>query len=217
VAQVAEYLKIGTTTLVLDMAEAGLLDDAPRPVDPVAALHALAADASLSARVAMVGGEPMRALDIQRDYLRRARAFLRSARTASLEGEQVVALWGEVLDALERDPSRLFGVLDWPTKRALIERCAEGGAASKKIDLRYHELGSGYFARLEQSGLARAIVREDEIDAALRTAPEHSPARLRGALVREVAQSGGMARASWHQVRLGSRLRGKVVPLKRRE
>lgn len=215
VAQAAEYLKVGVTSLALDMAEAGALDDAPRPRDPLAALRAIIADPSLQVRVPVVGREPMSALDLQREYLRRARAFLRASAAPSLEAHQVVRLWGDALDALAADPAPLVGALDWVTKRYLLEACGADApaAAQKKIDLRYHELGSGYLARMERAGLARVVVGEAEIEAAIRTPPASTPARLRGQLVRDLAGERLPVRVSWESVRVGSRLGGKVIPL----
>ncbi|HZO12367.1 MAG TPA: proteasome accessory factor PafA2 family protein [Polyangiaceae bacterium] len=217
VAQIAEYLKVGTTSLVLHMAEAGLLEDAPRPRRPIAALHAFAADPGLQARAPIVRRAPMSALEIQRYYLDKAREFLRSTPTPSLEAQELISLWGDVVAELERAPSRLFGVLDWPTKLALVERCGENARAAvrKKVDLRYHELGVGYYAALESNGLARRIVGDQEIEEATRTPPEQTPARLRGELIRQVARSGGEGSAGWDRVRLGKRFRGKVIPLRR--
>jgi len=219
VAQAAEYLKVGVTSLVLDLAEAGALDDAPCPADPIAALRAIVGDPGLKARVAVVGREPMSALDLQREYLRRAREHLRASTTSSLEAHQLVRLWGDALDALADDPAPLVGALDWVTKRYLLEACGAGAPreAQKKIDLRYHELGSGYLARMERAGLARAVVSETEVEAAIRTPPASTPARLRGQLVRELACERLPVRVSWDSVRVGGRIGGrvgaKVIPL----
>ena len=218
VAQAAEFLKVGVTSLVLDMAEAGALDDAPRPADPIAALRTLCADPTLKAEVEIEGQGPMSALAIQRAYLVKAREFVRNAPAMSLGARQLLALWGDALDALEADPTRLVGALDWVTKRYLIEAAAGDAAfpVQKKVDLRYHELGSGYFARLEQAGMARRVVSEEEIETAIRTPPASTPARLRGQLVRELAGERLPVRVSWDSVRVGGRIGGKVIPLRPR-
>src|SRR5262249_27628135 len=136
-AETAEYLKVATTALVLEMAVAGRLTRAPRPARPVDALHALVADPTLTVRVPILGREPMSALELQRYYLGEARAWLREVPAPSLEAHRVVSLWAEVLDALEEDPGQLVGSIDWVSKRYLIEGCADGERASvaKKIDL----------------------------------------------------------------------------------
>jgi Pup amidohydrolase len=214
VAQVAEYLKIGTTALVVDMIEAGLLDDAPRLKDPIAALHAIAADPTLKARVPVRGGE-ISALELQRFYFSRAQAFVASAPVASIEAREIVRLWGEALDALEHDLGSLVGRLDWVTKRFLVEEAGGNldGAAQKKIDLRYHELGSGHLAEMERRGIAPALVAPDEVRRAIEVPPEETPARVRGRLIRELAGSRDKVTVSWDSIRIGGRIRGQIIRL----
>ncbi|MCA9558717.1 MAG: proteasome accessory factor PafA2 family protein [Myxococcales bacterium] len=213
--QAAEYLKLGATLLVLDMAEAGALDDAPRLRRPVAALHALIADPTLAAKVPVRGAAPMTALELQRWYLDRARKFLAEAPAPSLEAHEVVRLWGEALDALANEPGALLGRIDWLTKRHLLESAAATApfAVRKKIDLRYHELGDGYLAQMEAVGLAPRLVTPTEAEAAVRVPPAESPARQRGRLIRELADRELPATVSWDSVRIGGALRGRVVRL----
>ncbi len=200
---VAEVLKVGTTALVLDLVEAGELDDAPMPADPVAALHALARDPTLTARVPLRGGGEASALELQRFYQRRAADWLERSERVSLDAHELVARWGEVLDRLEDDPGSLFGRIDWITKRRLLDDAADlEPDARKKIDLRYHELGSGYFAWLETRGLCPRLVDDAEIDHATREPPSDTPAHQRGRLVRALSESGTDARVGWSHVRV---------------
>ncbi len=218
-AQTAEYLKVGTAALVLDMIEDGVLDDAPRPVDPVAALHAVVADPTLEARIEIRGGGAMTALEIQRFYLRRARRYLGASAATSLEAEEVVRRWGEVLDDLEAGAmDRLVGTLDWVTKRFLLEGSGRdaGEAVLKTLDLRYHELGDGYFARLEGAGEAETLVEETEIRRAVEEPPANTPAFLRGRLIRHQAGGPLPITVSWDSAYVGRVLRGKVLPFRRR-
>ncbi len=218
-AQTAEYLKVGTAALVLDMIEDGFLDDAPRPADPVAALHAVVADPTLRARIELRGGGAMTALEIQRFYLERARRYLRSAPATSLEAEEVVRRWDEVLSALEAGAmDRLVGVLDWVTKRFVLE--GAGGDASaavlKTLDLRYHELGDGYFARLEGAGEAEILIDESAVERAVREPPADTPAFLRGRLIRREIGGALPVTVSWDSATVGRILRAKVIPFRRR-
>ncbi|MCA9551900.1 MAG: proteasome accessory factor PafA2 family protein [Myxococcales bacterium] len=214
-AQVAEYLKVGTTALVMDMAEAGLLADVPRLRDPAAAARALADDPSLKAQVALMGGGTATALELQRALLERARAYVETSDVTSLEDREVVRLWGQVLDALEQDPGGLVGRVDWVTKRYLIEASADGEAfvVQKKVDLRYHELGSGYFDMLEDRGGAPWLVDEAAVLAALRTPPADSPAMARSRIIKDVRHTGEKIYVSWDSVRVGGRIGGKVIRL----
>ncbi|MFT7583093.1 MAG: hypothetical protein ACI9MR_004779, partial [Myxococcota bacterium] len=203
-AEWAEFLRLGTTLLVLDMAEAGALGGLPRLKRPVAAQWIINADSALTETVDTIAHGPMTALAIQRVYLERAEVFLAELGVASVEGRQVARMWRETLDALETDPDQLFGRVDWVTKRVLLERSAADApwAVRKKVDLRYHELGTGYFAALEDAGLTTRLTTNDDIDHAITTPPRESPAWTRGRLVQRLARSGTNASVSWDSVRV---------------
>jgi proteasome accessory factor A len=215
-AQHAEYLKVATTGLLLDMAEAGALDDAPRPRNAVRALQKICADPSLQASIQVRDGEPMTALALQRWYLERARRWMESRAEVSLEAVDVVRQWAETLDALEQDPGSLVGRVDWITKQALVDAGRREGlnkAALKKIDLRYHELGTGYFAELEDARLTRRIVDPEAVRQAIRRAPEDTPAAGRARLLRKLRDRNEPVRVAWDRVRIGGRLGGTVIRL----
>ena len=215
-ADVAEFLKVGAMSLLLDLCEDGALHDAPRVRRPVQALHAVSADVSLTRKLPTSHG-PMTALEIQRWYLERASRWVSAQGAAHPEASRLLALWREALDGLESDPSSLSGVLDWPTKRALIDaaRSRVDGAALKKLDLRYHQLGErGYFTQLQQAGLTRRLVSDEEIERAVDDAPRGSPAWQRSQLMR-VHQGDANLRVAWDTIRTGRGLRAEVIPLDR--
>ena len=201
-AQGAEYLKLATTSLVLDLAEAGALDDLPAVARPVRALHQVARSADLGF-----------ALELQRAYLARAERFVRDHAQPSLEAHDIIERWREALDALARDPDELFGTVDWVTKRHLIATAGGTPAQRKKIDLKYHELGVGYFARLERAGFTPVLVSESEARAARHVAPLDSPARARARAMRELIDAAARVRMTWDHVRVGNRINGRVIRL----
>lgn len=207
---VAELLKVGTTALVLDLVEAGQLDDAPIPADPVAALHAIVRDPTLRQAIALRGGGHATALQLQRFYQRRAAQWLAQTDTISIDAHGIVTRWGWVLDRLEDDPDALFGHLDWITKAQLLDEASDlEPDARKKIDLRYHELGSGYHAWLEEAGLCQRLVADTEVERATRQPPPDTPAHQRGRLVRSLSEAGTAATISWSTVKTG----GQVIRL----
>lgn len=217
-AQEAEYLKVGTAALVLDMIEDGFLADAPRLKHPVGALRQVIGDPALGARVELRDGTSKTALEIQRYYLDRARDYLRQIPATSLEAEDVVRRWAAALEALEAgDMESLVGRVDWITKRFLLEAC--GGDADeavlKTLDLRYHELGEGYFDRLERAGETEILVTEDEVQEAMREPPADTPAFHRGRFIRHQEGLDLPIAVSWESATIGRRWRGKVVPFRR--
>jgi proteasome accessory factor A len=201
-AQHAEYLKIGTTLLVLDAIEAGALAGAPRLWRPLKALRTIAADPDLHATVALTGRRRWTALQIQRFYLDACRRFVERAAPEHAEARHVLKLWEETLEALGTDPARLVGKLDWVTKRYLLDRAGADAprAARAKIDLRYHELGrDGYYMQLEAAGLAPTLVEPEQVLEATAVPPEGTPAAVRGRIIRQHAHTEAV-RASWSSV-----------------
>lgn len=214
----AEFLRIGTTLLVLDAIEAGQLKNAPRLRRPIRALHQICADPSLSIEVDLVGGRRVTALDLQRYYLDACQRFVDTRPDAPAQAYEVLATWADTLDSLERSPESLVGSVDWVTKRFLLEKAGHDAqwAERKKIDIRYHELSDeGYFHVLAQTGLTETLVDDDEVDRATRTAPPNSPATTRGHYIREFAGGDEPFAVNWKRILIGRGKKAKVIRLYR--
>ena len=213
-AQTAEFLRVGTTMLLLDMLEEGALSGAPRLRSPLAALHAIAADPSLKTTVELRDGTRCTALELQRWYLAAARRWL-SEKPWHEEAHEVVELWEQTLDQLEDDREQAVGRIDWVTKLYLLAQAGADASdeARKKIDLKYHQLGpEGYYAQLEACGACAELVTAAEIDRATRTPPPGSPAAVRGRFIREYA--GEWMAVNWDFVLLRrNRFRNAVIDL----
>jgi hypothetical protein len=205
-AQVAEYLRVGTTLLVLDAIEGGELDDAPDMCRPMRALRTICADPTLQATVRLSNGQAWTALQIQRFYLEACRRFLQRSPAAPSEAWRILSSWGETLETLEKAPEQLVGQIDWVTKRYLIEQAGPDAsvAARRKIDVRYHELcAEGYFRRLEANGLAPVLVGADEVREATQLPPSSSPAATRGRIIREYSGGPVPVHAGWESIVIG--------------
>jgi proteasome accessory factor A len=217
-AQVAEYLRVGTTLLVIDMIEAGAVAKVPPVRRPLRALQTICADPTLRVAVPLRGGQSATALQLQQYYLNAARRFLQDRPDAPAEAHRTLATWEQTLQRLESDRASLVGAIDWVTKEYLL---TEAGAAApadarKKIDLRYHELSrEGYFARLDEADLTTRLVTPDEIEIAIRTPPADSPATMRGHYIREFFQGGEHLAVNWESVILGQGVKARVVKLAR--
>lgn len=220
--ETAEYLRVGTTLLVLDAIEAGVFTSSPSVRNPIKLLHEICADASLTHLFLLRDGQTVTALQVQRYYLNGCRAFLNQQSEVPVEAWELLQLWGQTLDHLEQMVSEkepidsLVGSVDWVTKNYLLDRAGEGAtwAERKKIDLRYHELSDdGYFAMLQQAGFAPRMIALDAIERAKRLAPPNSPATMRGHFIREFADGEELVMANWNSVILGQRWRAKKIRL----
>ncbi|MCU0877455.1 MAG: proteasome accessory factor PafA2 family protein [Pirellulaceae bacterium] len=201
--ETAEYLRIGTTLLVLDCLEAGQLPRVPWVRSPLASLHAICADPSLVARVRLSGSGSATALNLQRFYLEACRRFVERQGDAPVEAREVLRRWEQTLDALADDPQSLVGSLDWVTKQFVLDKSGRNAswAARKKIDLRYHELTSaGYYSRLDAAGIVQHLVSRQEIEHARRNPPSGTPAAARGRYIREFAVDGDDVAANWRTI-----------------
>jgi Pup amidohydrolase len=215
-AQFAEYLRVGTTLLVLDCIEAGAMPPVPRVRRPLQALRTICADPALRATVPLVGGGRCTALQLQRFYLEACRRFLDEQEQPSVEARAVLEHWEETLDTLEEDSQALVGSLDWVTKRWILDKAGHGASwqTRKKIDLKYHELSpDGYYERLRMTGIAQDMLTPEEVEFARRNPPLGTPATVRGRFIREFAGGAEAVSANWKAVYIGQGRRTKVIRL----
>ncbi|MEV6719281.1 depupylase/deamidase Dop [Lentzea sp. NPDC051208] len=202
-AEYSTFLKVGTTSLVLDMIEAGQRFDDLRMVDPVRAVHQISHDPTLKTKVEMTGGRKFTGLDVQFAYHERALAFVEKEGVGDRE---VLRIWGEVLDALARDPAECADRLDWVAKLRLLEGYRQrdglewGAARLNLVDLQYSDvrLDKGLYNRLVARGSMKRLVSEEEVRAAITTPPEDTRAYFRGRCLERYPTS--VAAASWDSV-----------------
>ncbi|QUQ63346.1 depupylase/deamidase Dop [Kutzneria sp. CA-103260] len=205
-AEYSTYLKVGTTAIVLDMIEAGKRFDDLRLADPVRAVHTISHDPTLKATVELSGGRKFSGLDLQSAYHERAAQFLESEGSGDRVAAHVLKTWGEVLDALRRDPMECADRLDWPAKLRLLEGFRNrdnlqwGSPRLQLVDLQYADvrLDKGLYNRLVTRGSMKRLVSEEEVLAAVTTPPEDTRAYFRGRCLERYPTS--VAAASWDSV-----------------
>lgn len=117
----ATFLKLGTTSLVLDLIEAGVVRGRWALRDPVEDLHRVSRDWRNS-RLQLQDGSRVGTLEIQRGYLQLAQEWLAGI-SASSEGQAILQAWAQTLADLESGGRTSAGGLDWQIKqRDLFER-----------------------------------------------------------------------------------------------
>ena len=92
-AQTAEYLKIGTTQLVLAAIEAGDLKSPPRLRRPLRMLRNFSRDLDLKAKAKLADGRRLTMLEIQREYWEGCRRYVDRVEPGHPESENILALW----------------------------------------------------------------------------------------------------------------------------
>ena len=210
-AEVATYLKTGTTSLVLAMVEQRWLTDQgiDLAVDgPVQALRAVSHDPSLAHQLVLRDGRRLTAVQLQMEYLEQARKFVedRWGSDADEQTRDVLTRWESVLSRLETDPRSLAGELDWVAKLSLLDgyREREGlswdAAKLHLVDLQYSDvrLDKGLYNRLVARGRMTTLVTEEQVQRAVLEPPEDTRAYFRGRCLTQYPRE--VAAASWDSV-----------------
>ena len=199
-APFAEQLKFGTTQLLVDMVEAGWLKDVPRLRRPLRALATYNQDSSLLEKASgyLPGkerrGSKLSALEIQHWFLEEAKQFVDESPLGKEESyyREICRLWGETLDLLEKEPELLIGKIDWITKQFLLQ--TETGEdldplQARRIDLGYHEIGNGYFDRLEHTGYISCLIDQESLMNAEFHPPSVASAQARSRFIKNAASN----------------------------
>ncbi len=204
-AETSTYLKLGATSLVLDLIEEGMDLTDLALARPVHAVHVISRDPSLRATVALADGRELTGLALQRIYLDRV-AKLVDSRDPDPRAADVVQTWANVLDLLERDPMDCAELLDWPAKLRLLEgfRNRENLNWSAPrlhlVDLQYSDvrLDKGLYNRLVARGSMKRLVTEQQVRDAVDNPPTDTRAYFRGECLRRFGAD--IAAASWDSV-----------------
>ena len=148
-SEVATYLKVGTTSIVLSMIE----DDAfPAHLvikDPVRAVRQVSHDTTLNAVIEMVDGRHLTAAQIQTEIIEAATNYAIRFGLDSVDdqiGNDVLQRWRNVVASLQTDPLTVANIVDWVAKKRIIEGFAQRHGLQttdprlKAIDLQYHDM-----------------------------------------------------------------------------
>ncbi len=118
-SDVALWLKVGTTALILAMADAGRRpSEGLELADPVQAFHVFAADPTCRAAARLTTGRLATAIEIERGYLEQVRGCCGASFLPTWAAD-VCWVWGRVLDLIERRDPALHTILDWAIKEAV--------------------------------------------------------------------------------------------------
>src|SRR5438477_114176 len=122
-SEVSTYLKLGTTALVLAMIEERFLDGDLALETPVAELRAISHDPTCRHLVTLRDGRRMTAVQLQMEYLERARKYTEDKFGTDVDEmtADVLDRWESVLNRLAEDPMQASGELDWVAKLELLE------------------------------------------------------------------------------------------------
>jgi proteasome accessory factor A len=205
-SEVANFLKVGATALVLAMIEDDWFARQGRDYTlaaPVRAMRQVSYDLSLAQPLALASGRSMTALEVQWEHLDLARKYSEDMGLGAVGGDdvggEILARWEQVLTGLEADPMGLANKLDWVAKYRMVSGYRErhglrwSDPRLLAMDLQYHDV------RPERSLYARAgverLLRPTDVERAMTEPPTTTRAYFRGRCLQRWPQA--IAAANW--------------------
>jgi proteasome accessory factor A len=202
-SEVATYLKVGVTAIVLSMIEDDYFADLDFTLRaPVQAIRHVSYDVGLSRPIELVDGRRMTALEVQWEYFDLARKYADDRGLSAVGdevGAEVLREWEDVLTGLESDLPSVADRVDWVAKHRVLEGYRErhdlawSDPRLAAMDLQYHDV------RPEKSLAARVGLRrlftDEEVALAVTEPPRETRAYFRGKCLQRWASS--IVAANW--------------------
>ena len=193
---VSSLLKVGLMQIVTAMIEAEQVDSTLILDDPVAAVIRYSHDPTLTATARLVSGHEITAVDLQRQFLDRMRAFVDRGdceQTVPAANEILQLAAGTLQQLADRNWDALAGRLDWVLKRQILQRAMNRHAGLtwdtpqiKQLDHQYGNLDPtrGLYWAYEEAGAVERLVSPGEIERFLHEPPADTRAYARAMLLR---------------------------------
>ncbi|MGH9076554.1 MAG: Pup--protein ligase [Acidimicrobiales bacterium] len=218
-SEYATFLKVGATSILLRMLEdpSVVLRDMTLE-NPIRAIREISHDTTCTRRVRLANGREVSALEIQGEYLSRAKRYQESKGLSALE-DQALGMWEHCLEGLEKDPWSLDRECDWVIKHTLLERFrARNGVALTHpkvalMDLQYHDVNRdrGLFYRMQDRKLVERTCDDAAIDNAMDEPPQTTRARLRGEFIRRAKERRRDFTVDWVHLKLNDQAQRTVL------
>ncbi|MHA7304165.1 Pup--protein ligase [Arthrobacter sp. TMN-49] len=213
-SETTTMLKVGSVDLLLRMVEAGSIMSDMRLENPIRSIREISHDITGKHPLKMADGRTLTAIEIQRHYLEKVTAFVRSHGAHNDLVPRILDLWERTLDAVESENySSIDTEIDWAIKAKLLGAYADrhhvtwGSPQVAQLDLRYHDISvnRGLFNMLERRGAAAKVATPEDILTAVDTAPTTTRAHLRGKFVSAARDSGRDYTVDWVHLKLNDR------------
>jgi proteasome accessory factor A len=218
-SETSTLLKVGSTDLMLRMIEAGVVPRDMTLDNSIRAIREVSHDLTGRSRIRLANGREMSAVEIQYEYLNRAKDFT-DANGLDATSKRVLEMWERALGAIETgNLGKIAREIDWVTKLQLIERyrARHGLPLSAprvfQLDLAYHDLrrGRGLYYLLQRSGAVDRVTRDLDIFTAKSIPPQTTRARLRGEFIRRAQEKRRDFTVDWVHLKLNDQAQRTVL------
>jgi proteasome accessory factor A len=219
-SETTTMLQVGAVDLVLRMLESGVVLRDLTLENPIRAIREVSHDLTGRRPLRLASGREISALDLQSEYLERAKAFLEDVGPRTATDKRVLDLWERGLRAVrEGDLSLVDRELDWVIKLRLLERyqarhgLALSDARVARLDLAYHDISRrrGLYNLLAARGMVERVTSDVEVFEATSVPPQTTRARLRGDFVRRAQEQRRDFTVDWVHLKLNDQSQRTVL------
>ena len=212
-------LKVGSTDLVLRMVEAGVVLRDMTLDNPIRAIREVSHDMTGRSRVRLANGREMSALEIQWEYLNRAKDFTEKNGVDAVS-TRVLEMWERALTAIEDgNLDKIAREIYWVTKYQLIERYRAkhdlplSAPRVAQLDLAYHDVhrGRGLYYLLQKNGAVDRVTTDLRIFEAKSIPPQTTRAKLRGEFIRRAQEKRRDFTVDWVHLKLNDQAQRTVL------
>ena len=219
-SETTTMLKVGATDLMLRMIEAGVPLRDMALENPIRAIREISHDMTGKHVVQLANGRTATAIEMQEEYLARAKEFLAANLDPTPVIKQVVDLWERGLGALHTgDLSLVDRELDWVIKWRIISRYQEKHGLEladpriARLDLAYHDISrtEGLYNLLAARGMVERVTTDLEVFEATAVPPQTTRAKLRGDFVRRAQEARRDYTVDWVHLKLNDQAQRTVL------
>ncbi|MGQ0625005.1 MAG: Pup--protein ligase [Sporichthyaceae bacterium] len=219
-SETTTMLKVGSTDLVLRMIEAGVVMRDLTLENPIRAIREISHDLTGQRKVRLANGKEASALEIQEEYLSKARDFASRRGLDSGVVKTVLDLWERAVLAIgSGDLTAIEREIDWVIKYKLIEAYRAkndlplSAPRVAQLDLAYHDINRhrGLYYMLERKGMVERISRDLDIFEAKSVPPQTTRARLRGEFIKRAQERRRDFTVDWVHLKLNDQAQRTVL------
>jgi proteasome accessory factor A len=222
-SETTTMLKVGSTDLVLRMLEHGTVLRDMTLENPIRAIREISHDPTGRKTVRLANGRELSALQIQTEFLERARDFAeRRGLLADPDGihARVIDLWTRSVTAVDTgDLSLVEREIDWVIKLRLLERYMAkhdlplSSPRIAQMDLAYHDITRtrGLYYLLEKRGAVARVSHDLAIFQAKSVPPQTTRAKLRGEFIKRAQERRRDFTVDWVHLKLNDQAQRTVL------